>query len=62
MTIEQAIEIFKQHQKSTVKKNTLKSYGRFLEQFQVRFPEDRVISMSPDNIGRFLEECTEGAK
>jgi len=39
MIIQQAIELFRQHQKTTVKKSTLKSYGRFLEQFQVRISE-----------------------
>ena len=37
MIIQEAIELFRQHQKTTVKKSTLKSYGKFLEQFQVRF-------------------------
>lgn len=60
MTIKEAIELFKQHQKSTVKKSTLKSYGRFLEQLKVKFTEEQVISVSPDDIGKFLEESTEG--
>jgi len=60
MTIQQAIELFKQHQKGTVKKSTMKSYWRFLDRFQMRFPEDEVISVLPDNISRFLDECTEG--
>ena len=60
MTIGEAVELFKQHQKGNVKKNTLRSYGRFLEQLQARFPEQQVVSVTPDDIGAFLEECTEG--
>jgi hypothetical protein len=32
-----AIELFKEHQKGTVKKSTLKSYGKFLEHFNQSF-------------------------
>jgi integrase/recombinase XerD len=60
MVIQQAIELFKEHQKGTVKKSTLKSYGRFLEQFNQSFSTREVISVSADQIGRFLDECTEG--
>ena len=56
--IQQAIELFSQHQKSTVKKSTLKSYGKFLEQFRLRFSEYEVVSVSADDIWKFLEECT----
>jgi integrase/recombinase XerD len=59
MIIKQAIELFRQHQKTTVKKSTLKSYGKFLEQFQVRFCEYEVSAISSENIGKFLEESTE---
>ena len=34
MVIQEAIDLFKQHQKSTVKKSTLKSYGKFMDHFQ----------------------------
>ena len=60
MTIKEAEDLFKQHQKSNVKKNTLRSYSKFLDQFQVRFSEQQVVSMSPDAISLFLEECTDG--
>jgi integrase len=59
MTIQEAIEIFKQHQKSTVKKSTLKSYGKFMEKFQTRFSGHEIASISAEDIGRFLDECTE---
>ena len=58
MTIENAIELFKKHQKSTVKKSTIKSYGKFLEKFQERFLGQEVVTVSADDINEFLEECT----
>ena len=58
MTIQDAIELFKKHQKSTVKRNTLKSYGKFLDKFQERFLGREVVSVSADDIGNFLEEYT----
>ena len=54
MVIQEAIELFKKHQKGTVKKSTLKSYGKFLEQFREKFSASEVISVSADQIGRFL--------
>ena len=59
MIIQQAIELFRQHQKTTVKKSTLKSYGKFLEQFLVKFGEYEVSSISAEDVGKFLEESTE---
>jgi len=60
MTIREAVDLFKQHQKGNAAKNTLRSYGRFLEQLQVRVSEKEVVSVSPDDIGALLDECTEG--
>jgi Phage integrase, N-terminal SAM-like domain len=60
MIIKEAVELFRQLQKGNVKKYTVKSYGNFLDQLQMRFSEPSVDSVSPDDIGRFLEECTEG--
>ncbi len=59
MTIQKAIELFKDHQKSTVKKSTLKSYGKFLDKFEKRFAKHDILSVSADDISNFLEECTE---
>jgi hypothetical protein len=58
MTVQEAIELFKNHQKSTVKKSTLKSYGKFLDKIQERFSECKVVSVSSEDIGKFLDECT----
>ncbi len=60
MIIQKAIELFNQHQKSSVKKSTLKSYRNFLEQFRLKFSEYEVASISSEDIGKFLEDCTEG--
>ena len=60
MNIQESLELFTQHKKSTVKKSTLKSYRRFLEQFQIRFSEFEITSISADDIGQFLEGYTEG--
>jgi len=60
MNIQEGLELFTQHKKSTVKKSTLKSYRRFLEQFQIRFSEYEITSISADDIGQFLEGYTEG--
>ncbi len=60
MVIQRAIELFKEHQKGTGEKSTLKSYGKFREQFKEQFAICEVISDSADQIGRFLDESTEG--
>jgi len=59
MTIQDAIELFEKHQKSTVKKSTIKSYGKFLDKVQKRFYGQEVVSVSADDISKFLEECTD---
>ena len=59
MTIHEAIELFKKHQRSTVKRSTLKSYGKFLRKVQERFSEQEVVSVTAEDIGQFLEEYTE---
>jgi len=60
MVIQEAIELFSRHQDSTVKKSTLKSYRKFLHQLRDKFSACEVISVTADQIGRFLEDCTEG--
>jgi integrase/recombinase XerD len=60
MIIQEAIELFREHQRGTVKKSTLKSYGKFLNHFRDRFLTSEVASVSTDQIGKFLEEATEG--
>jgi integrase len=59
MTVQEAIELFKKHQNVTVRKSTLKSYGKFLERFKAKFSLREVVSVTADDIGRFLEDCSE---
>jgi len=59
MTIQEAIELFKRHQNATVRKSTIRSYAKFLERFKERFVGREVVSLSADDIGKFLEECAE---
>lgn len=59
MTIKESIELFKRHQNATVRKSTMRSYGKFLERFKERFAEREVVSLSADEIGQFLEGCSE---
>ncbi|MGW8178511.1 MAG: hypothetical protein ACWGQW_07070, partial [bacterium] len=51
---------FKEHQRSAVKKSTLKSYGNCLELFRERFATIEVTDVSADQVGKFLEACTGG--
>jgi hypothetical protein len=60
VAIQEAIELFREQQKSTVKKSTLKSYAKFLDQFRDRFSASEILSVSAEQIGQFLEETTEG--
>jgi hypothetical protein len=58
MTVQKAIELFRNHQMSNVKKSTLKSYGKFLDKIHERFSDCEVASVSSDDTGKFLDECT----
>jgi hypothetical protein len=60
MVVQEAIDLFKQHQKSTVRKSTLKSYGKFMDHFQSKFALSEVQTVTSKDIGKFLEECTGG--
>ena len=56
MTIQKAIELFQRHQNATVRKSTIRSYGKFLDRFKERFAQREVVSLSAEDIGKFLEE------
>jgi len=60
VTIKEGMELFRKHQNVTSKKSTLKSYGRTLDMFASLFSDREVTSMSPEEIGGFLEEVTNG--
>ncbi len=60
MIIQEAIELFRAHEKGTVEKSTLKIYGKYLERVSVAFfLGNEVTSVSADGTGQFLEESTE---
>jgi hypothetical protein len=60
MTIRKAIELFKDHQKVTLKSRTRTSYVRLLEKLQAQFSDREVDSITSEDISRFLEDGTEG--
>jgi CRISPR/Cas system-associated protein Cas10 (large subunit of type III CRISPR-Cas system) len=60
MTVRKAIELFKQHQKATFKKSTLKSYRKFLDQLEAAFSDREVDSLPPDEISRSLRHPPRG--
>ena len=48
MVVQEAIDLFKQHQKSTVRKSTLKSYGKFMDHFQSKFALSEVQTVTSE--------------
>jgi len=55
MTINQAVELHKDHQKITLKARTLESYRLILEAFQESFSDREVDSVKAEEILQFLE-------
>jgi integrase/recombinase XerD len=60
MTIQKAIEHFKQHQRTSLKKRTQEGYKKLLEIFQGEFNDREVESIKAEELCRFLETFTEG--
>ena len=60
MTIQKAIEHFKQHQRTSLKKRTQEGYKKLLESFQSEFSDREVESIKAEELCRFLETFTEG--
>jgi integrase len=60
MTIKKAIEHFKQHQKTSLKKRTQAGYKKLLESFQFEFGNREVESIKAEELCRFLETFTDG--
>ncbi len=60
MTIEKAIEIFKDHQRTSLKKRTQEGYKNLLERFNKDFSDRNVESIKAEELCRFLETYTEG--
>lgn len=60
MTIQKAIEHFKQHQRTSLKKRTQEGYKKLLEYFQNEFGNREVESIKAEELCRFLETFTDG--
>ncbi len=60
MIVQKAIEHYKEHQKSTVKKRTQQSYENLIEHFQEQFDDREIESIKAEELCRFLETHTEG--
>jgi site-specific recombinase XerD len=61
MNIQKAIELFRIHKQATIKSRTMASYRKLLEQFEDRFSEHRIESMSSEEVCQFLEGLTMGS-
>jgi predicted transcriptional regulator len=60
MTIQKAIEHFKQHQRTSLKKRTQEGYKKLLESFQSEFGDRDFESIKAEELCRFLETFTDG--
>ena len=60
MTIRKAIEHFKNHQRTSLKKRTQEGYKKLLERFQSEFGDREVVSIKAEELCRFLETFTVG--
>ena len=55
MRISEAIELFQNHQRSTLRPRTIASYRHFLQRFESQFGEHTFDSVKADDLWRFLE-------
>jgi len=60
MTVQKAIEHFKQHQRTSLKKRTQEGYKKLLEHFQSEFGDREIESIKAEELCRFLETSAEG--
>jgi len=60
MTIQKAIEHFRDHQRTSLKKRTQEGYKKLLERFHGEFGNREVESIRAEEVCRFLETFTEG--
>jgi integrase len=61
MNMLKAIELFKKHNRLTIKDRTLASYRRLLEQLAIQFADHEVASMTSEEVCKFLESFTRGS-
>lgn len=60
MTIQKAIEYFKEHQRTSLKQSTQEGYRKLLERFQKEFFGRDFMSIKSEELCRFLETATVG--
>jgi integrase len=60
MTVQKAIEHYKEHQKSNVKKRTQQSYENLMKHIQAQFDDREIESIKAEELCKFLETHTEG--
>jgi len=60
MTVKEAIRIFKNHQRVSVKEKTRKTYRYLFGQFEAQFGEHQLESIDPEGLSQFLVSLTEG--
>jgi integrase/recombinase XerD len=60
MIVQEAIEHYRGHQNSTVKKRNQQSYRNLMEHFQEKFHGREIASIQAEELCRFLETHTEG--
>lgn len=60
MTIQKAIEHFKNHQRTSLKKRTQDGYKNLLKRFKSEFSDRDVETVKAEELCRFLETYTEG--
>jgi hypothetical protein len=60
MTIQEALDHFRQHQRTSLKKRTQEGYKKLLEEFQAEFRDREFESVKAEELCGFLETFTEG--
>lgn len=60
MTLKEVLTLFRNHQRSNVKKRTRKSYNHLLNNLEALFEDRSFESISSEEIFNFLETLTEG--
>ena len=60
MTLRQAIELFKEHQKNSARDKTLESYRHLLRNLEARFSDCVLESIGSHDLYQFLITLTEG--
>jgi len=60
MTIQEAIEHFSEHLRTSVKKRTQEGYKKLLERLQTEFSDRQIEDIKAEELCRFLETFTEG--